>query len=282
MFAMHARTLPVDNTPQLEELIAGKTMEKGLITRAVARLETSVVTHGGLLSEVAGLSHKRILAKEKYLQLMSGAVQKVQICIGHPVELDTRFDAPTLWSFTSFIADEVIRLEGGLTVLEETVGPIKITVDNVMLECERLANLATGDKMLKVLIMVSNKVKEASEQIVISKTKVLELESNLAEAQSPDQKANSFKVTSPASVDAIDELIYMLDMGARVEERTDSFVTPEKAPRVGERTGGGREGELVRRLEEEIKRLTADVGLLKACSEDKSVKFGGLGLRSMK
>ena len=46
VFAMHARTLPVDNTPQLEEQIAGKTMEKGLLTRAVARLETSVVTQG--------------------------------------------------------------------------------------------------------------------------------------------------------------------------------------------------------------------------------------------
>ena len=93
---------------------------------------------------------------------MSGAVHKVQISVGHPVELDARFDAPTLWSSTSFIANEVIRMESGLIALEETVGPMKTTVDKVILECERLANLAT------------NKVKEASEKIVMLKTKVVE------------------------------------------------------------------------------------------------------------
>lgn len=185
---------------------------------------------------------------------MSGAVHKVQISVGHPVELDARFDAPTLWSSTSFIANEVIRMESGLIALEETVGPMKTTVDKVILECERLANLAT------------NKVKEASEKIVMLKTKVVELESDLAESGSPAGKSYSSNVTSRPPVDAMDELIHMLDTGIWVEERSNSFIIPEKTPHTTEGHADGSEGELLRRLEAEIKMLTAAVGMLKACS----------------
>ena len=38
---------------------------------------------------------------------------------------------------------------------------------------------------------------------------------------------------------------------------------------------------ILRRMENEILMIVADIGLLKACSEDKSVKFGGLGLRTL-
>jgi hypothetical protein len=50
---------------------------------------------------------------------MSGAVQNVQTSVGTPIELDPRFDATTLWSATSFVADEVVKLADGLKGLKE-------------------------------------------------------------------------------------------------------------------------------------------------------------------
>ena len=92
----------------METLIANRTMEKGYLTKVMARVEASVVTQRAVIVEVAVLTHKRFLAYERDMRLMGGAVQKVQISIAQPVEMDDRFDAPTLWGSTSFIADEVL------------------------------------------------------------------------------------------------------------------------------------------------------------------------------
>ena len=109
IFNTYQHTLPTDDTPEMTDLIANKRLEKGLLTRVVARLETGTFTQGAVLSEVvAVLSHKRFLSNERDIRVMSGALQKVQILVGNPVDLNSRFDGPNLWSATSFIADKVL------------------------------------------------------------------------------------------------------------------------------------------------------------------------------
>lgn len=127
------------------------------MTRVVGRLETGVTYQGNVLAEVASLAHKRFLTYERDLRAIAGAVQNSQILIGDPVQMDARFEGPTLWSSTSFIADEVVRVGGGLAFLEGKVDPMSETVTEIKLECERLAKEVKTDKLLKVLLMVSEK-----------------------------------------------------------------------------------------------------------------------------
>ena len=287
IFEKYTRTLPNDESAELTDMIANKKLEKGMLTKIVARLESSTITQDAVISEVAVLSHKRFLSNERDLRLMSGAVQKVQLLVGSPVELDTRFEGPTLWSSTSFIADEVVRLNLGLTGVERTLEPMKKSVLDVKLECERLASVVSNEKLLKILVMVSNKMKEASEQIVLLKAKVGTLEGDMEASRAGVSPKPSDKSVSPRSVDAMDELIHMLDEGARVDEELgDPFLTPERLGSRGKIGVASRpsisdqEG-TVRALMAEVKMLKEDMSLLKGTSDDKSIKFGGLGLRSI-
>ena len=280
-FVSHVRTLPEDLTKELDEVI-GNAMAKGLLTRIVARLESSMVMQGSALETVAELSHKRFLSNERDLRAVSGAVQNVQTSVGQPVELDTRFDAPTLWSSTSFVADEVVRVTNSLTALEDDIVPMRASLKSVYEECNRLIKTGHPDKMLKVLVMVSNKVKEASGEIVLLKSKVMELESELLLSRKSGGGLRLGKARrSPKAMDEMDELMDMFGTSDVSEDRGDSSVTPEKAGEGGVARSGEDEA-IMKKLTLELKLLvTADVSMLKAGAEDKSVKFAGLGWQSI-
>ena len=211
---------------------------------------------------------------------MPGAVQKVQISVGQPVELDDRFNAPTLWSSTSFIFDEVIRVGGDVTNLKMTMGPFKVAVDKIKSECERLAKVAGNTKFIKVLSAVSKNVRDAAEEIGQLKEELAHLKEARLEKDG--------KVSSPTSADELDDLLEMLEGSPPPpgeKNRRDPFLTPVK----GESKDGESEetkssepaGGAIGLLLEEIKKLKVDVGMLKACSEDRSIKFSGLGIRSI-
>ena len=278
-FVGHVRTLPEDLSKELDEVI-GSAMAKGLLTRIVARLESSMVMQGSALEAVAESAYKRFLTNEKDLRAVSGAVQNVQTTVGQPIELDSRFDAPTLWSSTSFVAEEVIRVTSNLASLENDLMPMKATLRAVNEECSRLGKSGQSDKMLKVLVMVSTKVKEASNEIVMLKAKVSELESGMVAANLIEGRGSRGGRASSRKVgDEMDELIDMFD-SSYVEKEDREFVTREKEAEPGR--AGSREVEsMLMKLASDLKLLTSDVGLLKAGAEDKSVKFAGLGWRSI-
>ena len=134
MFNSYDRSLPPDDSEEMNEVIATKKLEKGVLTRVVGRLETGVAHKGIVLAEVASLAHKRFLANERDMRSIAGAIQNSQILIGNPVQMDSRFEGPTLWSSTSFIADEVMRVGGGLAFLEGKVDPMTDT--NILVTAE--------------------------------------------------------------------------------------------------------------------------------------------------
>ena len=177
-FVSHIRGLPEDLTKELDEVITTNSVDKGTLTRIVARLESSMVLQGAALEAVAEISYKRFLSNENDLRAVSGAVQNVQTSVGQPIELSTRFDAPTLWSATSFVAEEVDRVAGGLKALQGSMVPLKAELMRAVNdEIIQMGKQGQSDKMLKVLVMVSTKVKEASGEIVELKSKVNALES---------------------------------------------------------------------------------------------------------
>jgi hypothetical protein len=77
------------------------------------------------MSTASELLHKHFLSNTKDLRAVSGAVQYVQTSVGQPIKLSTRFDVPTLWCATSFVAEGVERVGGGLKTLEDAMIPMK-------------------------------------------------------------------------------------------------------------------------------------------------------------
>ena len=234
-FVGRVRTLPEDLTKELDDVISNS-VDKGLLTRTVARLESSMITQGTALEAVAELSYKRFLANERDLRSMSGAVQNVQFSVGQPIELATRFDAPTLWSATSFVAEEVERVAGGLKILEDDMGPVRSALLEVNQELAKMAKSGQSEKMLKVLVMVSNKVKEASGEIVGLKAKVVSLEAAVSKAATNKQGGKGTR-TSLGDGEDDPELDHLMEdfqnSGVSQHEARRGKVTPEKVEREG-------------------------------------------------
>jgi hypothetical protein len=77
----YTRTLPSDDTPEMTDVLSNKGLGKGMLTRVVSRLESSMITQGAVLAEVAVLAHKRFVGNERDIRLMAWAVQKTQILL---------------------------------------------------------------------------------------------------------------------------------------------------------------------------------------------------------
>ena len=86
---------------------------------------------------------------------------------------------------------------------------------------------------------------------------------------------------SHKSGDVVDDLLFMLDAG--VEGRKGEGENREGPKRSDfDKVGVAfEEGDLVKKMGFQIKTLMAEVAVLKSCTEDKSVKFASLGLRSI-
>jgi hypothetical protein len=119
--------------------------------------------------------------------------------------------------------------------------------------------------MLKVLVIVSTKVKEALDEIVNLKAKVKA--SKMATIHAPS-RTNMVKMTTAPPEEGLHKLMDLLessDLSGRQE--SSRVVEPKKA-----RRGGERHVKLA---------TTSDVIVLKTRTEDKSVKFTGLGCRPL-
>lgn len=285
MFNYYDCSLPPDDSEEMNEVISTKKLEKGVLTRVVRRLETGLAYQGAVLAEVASLAHKRFLSNERDLRAIAGAIQNSQIflIVGNPVQMDSRFEGPTLWSSTSFIADEVVRVGGGLAFLEGKVDPMTDTVSEIKTECECLAKEVKTGKLLKVLVMVSEKMKEACDEIIDLKIKVGALESEL-EKKTHQSKNGEGKVQADShkSGDVVDDLLTMMFVDGSVDGRKGGGGHREGLRTVGDDVGLTSEGSAFEtKIALQVKMLMDEVSILKSFTEDKSVKFARLGLRSI-
>ena len=100
-------------TLDLETLIAqgSPALDRGSVARIVSCLESSSSELSKSLSKVAKLAHGQFEESEASIVLVSGAVQNLMSVLGQAVEMDPRFEAPTIWwGTTSHIGDKVICL----------------------------------------------------------------------------------------------------------------------------------------------------------------------------
>ena len=285
----HTRSLPEVGDTELESMIEGGTLGRGGLTRIVSRLETSVVEMGKTLEEVAGLVGGRFADNEENVLRVSGAVQNLMSTLGPTEELDPRFDAPTLWGTASFIGEEIVRLSDEVAKSKEGVSHALVTSRNALGMVENAEKEKSKDdvKMIGILASVVKRVQGLGPELESVKSKVIQMDAELMDRNSKSttkrQKAdgdNSARGSSPYPL--MDDLVTMLESDhsprstggasskdeSKLEEGViDSFVirTEEEFSRVAH----------------EIGKLVRDVGILKASTEDKSIKFGGLGLRDL-
>ena len=100
-FVTHTRLLPVVDE-SVEETVdeldtSGRQKEiPGGLTNVVSKVESSVVAVGEALGVLAEQTHNRFVDVSHEAKLVAGAVHTLSSSVGVPVELDDRFEAPTL------------------------------------------------------------------------------------------------------------------------------------------------------------------------------------------
>ena len=160
---------------------------------------------------------------------MSGAVQNVQASVGDTVELESMFDAPTLWSATAFVSEEVDRMTGGLKTIDADIIPMKATMKILSGELARL--VAAGekpDKTMKLMKVLSAKMREAASIIVGLMTRVDELEFSV-EAAARKVNVAPERTSVMEERDEMDDLIDMFETNETIGAKTKvKIVTPEK------------------------------------------------------
>ena len=279
----HERALPEDGGSELDAMITGGTLGRGGLTRIVSRLEASVVEMGKTLGAIAELAHGRFIDNEVNVRLVSGAVQNLMSALGTAVEMDAKFEAPTMWGTTSFIGDEVVRLSEEIDLSKAGITKVKESVANAInaINKSETSRPEADAKMLKILTLVMNRIQEVSPELELIRGHISKLEMDLGRVSLPKrQKKTPTRVGSGGDV-RMDDLMAMLSSEERGSTSSpDSHMEGEEYDHPDDEDSSKMKEELTR-VAEATRLLVADVGLLKACAEDKSIKFGGLGLRTL-
>ena len=287
--ASHVMSLPAEGTSDLEALIAGGSLGKGGLTRIVSRLEASTVGIGTSLGEIVELTREKMIENDQNIVMVSGAVQNLMSALGQAVEMDPRFEAPTMWGTTSFIGNEVVRLVDEVDDSKKSVARLTGSIGDVISRMAKVESMKTeaDPKILQILTMVMNRIQGLRPELDSIRVHLSKLDTEVERVSHP----NIRETIQPGNPDhggdtMMDDLMTML-----TSEGKGTTVSPEKYPRRDTDMDGfkGQGGNIdVSRIErglveitEVTRLLTADVGLLKACAEDKSIKFGGLGLRTL-
>ena len=285
----HVMALPEDGSSELESVISGGSLGKGGLTRIVSRLEASTTGIAQSLAEAVEITHAKLIENDQNIVLVSGAVQNLMSSLGQAVEMDPKFEAPTMWGTTSFIGNEVVRLgdvvedsKRSMTRLTETVGEVIARVAK-----SETTKTEADPKVLQILSMVMNRVQVIRPELDTIRAHLVRLDTEVEKATKLKGQRNNQASVSEGDDTIMDDLMSMLSSDVR-----GSTVLPEKhsysaGTVMEERKDQG--GDVnVTRIERELagiadvtRLLVADVGLLKASAEDKSIKFGGLGLRSL-
>jgi hypothetical protein len=278
-FLKHERGLPPGvDTAGLEALIADGSLGKGGLTRIVAEVETSVERLGDAMEEVATLTHNRFEDNEKESKAMLGVLQNLFATLGPAVEIDSNFEAPTLWGTTAFIAEDVVRLGGVVVSLQAELAPMLDSVNAVIAEqTKTAASSVSSDKVVQALSLVMDHVRRVGPELELLKKglKVVEAELRCSTQGSPSRTTSASKVNEGS--DPMDHLLTKMKRSVLLDderrERDDIEDRRVSSPRE--------ERAAAMKLAAEVCRLVEDVEMLKAGAEDTSVKFGGLGVKSL-
>jgi hypothetical protein len=143
----------------------------------VTQVEASLVTLGEALGITVEETHNRFVEIDHESKLIAGAVHSMISNVGTAVEVDERFEAPTLWGTTAFIADELMRLGNEMLTMDLTVKPIQIELEwfrNVVQSMQ--VSEESMAKMLKIIGMVMERIQAVGPELSAVKARVKKVE----------------------------------------------------------------------------------------------------------
>lgn len=305
----HKRTFPPIESSEWEELMGSKGIKKSMVTLALSQIETSLISLGEAVQGVVTQSQARFIDNEQGLNVIAGAVHTLSSNVGNPLEINGRFEAPTLWGTAAFISDEMDRIGKAVVTIESDLTPMKEDVIQMVsasnLSREKLEE--SCKKTVKALVLVMNRVKEINPELALIRKKLdqVEVDQKCRESKRPkyseETVGNHDRDDAQGEEDsAVDDLMRLLGnnklgSGNTHSRKPGEATTPENRSTSGLNNGqvrltevhppgpeiNGAFAELLTKTVSAVEKLTEDVGVLKSCVEDKSVKFGGLGLRTI-
>lgn len=289
---VHERTFPAIESAEWEDLMGEKGIKKSMVTMALSQIESSVIALGNSIRRVVANSQERFVEIEQGSKVIAGAVHTLSSTVGSSVEIDNRFEAPTLWGTSAFITHELVRIGEVVAGLETELNPLK-----EQMAAKESASKESWTKMeescrktVKALVMVMNRVKEINPELAVLKARMEEVEavqqreSKRAKHQfgaKEDDHGEFGSKDRERSNSGVEDLMRLL---GKNNLEVDAPIKPLGMADGQDQMSGINFNKLCESLAqtaEAVETLVEDVGILKLCIEDKSVKFGGLGLRTI-
>ena len=105
---------------------------RGVLSSAVAKIETYIEQMGDALADATDVHHDRLVNLENNCEIMIATIQTLKSRIGTAVDIGDRFAAPTLWGSTSFIAYDLAKASSDIASINaEVVIPMKETITHL-------------------------------------------------------------------------------------------------------------------------------------------------------
>ena len=276
-------------------MVEGTGVDSLVLTRVVSQVETSVVALGEALEMVAEQTADRFADVDREAKLVAGAVHTLSSILGTPIELDDRFEAPTLWGTAAFIADEMLRLSKDFLSVELGFRPMKAEVEWIKssMKDSHSSTEEAGGKIRQILTFVMKRIHEISPEVEAVKIRLGSVEQDIARGGKEPKRQQSGgggghsaehpNLQSKVAGTSMDDLLRMLD--------GNLLGQPAESPNPGGQPDIPGPSQNVFEFADDkesdvgtsavLKQLVAEVAMLKAGALDTTVKFGGMGLRSI-
>ena len=221
----YSRLLP-DDKEELENLI-DYGMKPGLLTTVVAGIEGNLVLLGEGLEEVAILTESRFESNESDISMISGTIQNVKSGLGAtPTELNSAFEAPTLWGTVSFTSDELLRVSNQVKTSVDAFGPFRVSTESNLEDFKIRADHSTA----KVIAVMMNSTAILAKENGKVKAAVAKMEERL--------RSRAFG--GATGDDSVENLMNRMGMGGRTPfgMETPASRASTMTPPSGERNEG--------------------------------------------
>jgi hypothetical protein len=290
----YQKVLPNEGSLELENQIAAG-FKKGVVTRVVAGVESKLEVLNQGLVELSKLSHNRFVALEETTREFGSVAHSVRTKIGRELPIHQTFEAPTLWGTTSFIADELARVDSVVTKLTDDVEPLKLAVGEISgyVIKSNDAKDAT-EKLVQIVSIMMKKIQGLAPEMVNMRLDLNKLILLSQIGRSPEDEDVCYgstlsyqsRVHKQGQSTAVDELLSLAQDDRSMSSRG---------------TGPIRDGEHEEAIAQEpshlhtssnghiytsnthavVLKLVEDVKLLRSSTEVLSIKFGNLGFRNL-
>jgi hypothetical protein len=211
--------------------------------------------------------------------------------VGKEIPVEDRFEAPTLWGTTSFIADELTRVDAEVSDLVSEIDPIKNTIHVLKSQFEDSGDVKDAmDKLVKIVAVMMTRLQALSPEIALMRCDLEELKVSFRKTRSDSVNSGyrvgggvDLKATSGSPMTAVNELMSLVCDDDSMLGGNDvlSCVTPTKKAGTGVAAVTHDSSDTRGSDSVLVKQLVQDVRALKSASAGTSIKFANLGFANI-